>query len=234
MMNDASYLQRRGQLEIYFDRTAAEAWARLTSAAKVSRIRETVRAGRDRMRQTLLDYLPSDLRGTRLLDAGCGTGALAIEAARRGANVTAIDLSTNLVRIARERIPADLGSGSINFGVGDMLDPPPGRFDHVVCMDSLIHYCASDIVDALGRLGARTDASMLITFAPKTALLTVMHNIGLLFPRTDRAPAIVPVGAINLRRLIDSRSSMKDWETNRTDRIKSGFYTSQALELRRK
>jgi magnesium-protoporphyrin O-methyltransferase len=57
-MSDASYQERRGKIETYFDRTAADAWSKLTSDAKVSRIRETVRAGRDDMRQTLLSWLP--------------------------------------------------------------------------------------------------------------------------------------------------------------------------------
>ncbi len=233
-MNDATYLQRRGQLETYFDRTAADAWARLTSTAKVSRIRETVRAGRDRMRATLLDCLPFNLSGRRLLDAGCGTGALAVEAACRGAEVIAIDLSAKLVDIARERIPSNLGRGSITFHVGDMLDPALGEFDHVVGMDSLIHYRAFDMVDALEQLAARTRSSLLFTFAPKTPLLTLMHSAGLLFPRGDRAPAIVPVNETNLRKLIAERASMSAWRTARSERIKSGFYTSQALELARK
>ena len=70
-----TYLERRGQLEDYFDRTAVDAWKRLTSDAPVGRIRATVRAGRDQMRATLLGYLPPDLTGRRILDAGCGTGA---------------------------------------------------------------------------------------------------------------------------------------------------------------
>ena len=45
------------------------------------------------MRATLLDWLPADLTGRRILDAGCGTGALAIEAARRGAHVVAVHQS---------------------------------------------------------------------------------------------------------------------------------------------
>ena len=230
-MSDTTYIQRRGQLETYFDRTAADTWARLTSTDKVSRIRETVRAGRDRMRATLLDWLPQDLRGKRVLDAGCGTGALSIEAARRGAQVVAIDLSANLVEVARERSPKDLGGGRIEFHVGDMLDPSFGRFDHAVCMDSLIHYRGSDIVDSLQRLTARTSGSVLFTFAPKTPLLTVMHNVGLLFPRGDRAPAIVPISRSALDRLFSSRPALADWHTGRSKRIKSGFYTSQALEL---
>ncbi len=73
-----------------------------------------------------------------------------------------------------------------------MLDPALGRFDHVVAMDSLIHYRAADIVRALAALAPRTAGSLLVTVAPRTALLTLMHAAGKLFPKGDRAPAIVP------------------------------------------
>ena len=66
----------------------------------MSGIRQTVREGRDQMRATILSWLPQDLHGKRLLDAGCGTGALALEAARRGAEVVAMDLSPTLVDLA--------------------------------------------------------------------------------------------------------------------------------------
>ena len=151
-----TYLERRGQLETYFDRTAADAWSRLTSDAPVSRIRATVRAGRDRMRAQLLDWLPADLRGRRLLDAGCGTGALTLEAARRGADVVAVDLSGTLIDLARERLAPQMQGLSIDFRVGDMLDASLGEFDYVVAMDSLIHYPTPDIVRALATLAART------------------------------------------------------------------------------
>jgi len=86
-----AYEERRGQIAEYFDCTAAEQWAVLTSDAPVGRIRRTVRAGREQMRGQLLNWLPGDLSGARVLDAGCGTGALATQLADRGANVTAID-----------------------------------------------------------------------------------------------------------------------------------------------
>jgi len=228
---NTSYLERRGQLETYFDRTAAEAWSRLTSDAPVSRIRATVRAGRDRMRRTLLDWLPSDIGGKRILDAGCGTGALAIEAARRGAHVVAIDLSPTLVALARERAARETGPGSVDFRVGDMLDPALGRFDHVVAMDSLIHYRAADIVRVLEAQAARADRSILFTFAPRTAALSVMHAVGRLLPRGDRAPAIEPVGEAALRRRIAQDGALSGWRAARSLRIGSGFYISQAMEL---
>jgi magnesium-protoporphyrin O-methyltransferase len=229
-MPTLTYDTRRGELETYFDRTAVEAWARLTSDAPVSGIRATVRAGRDRMRATLLGWLPDDLRGARLLDAGCGTGALAVEAARRGAHVVAIDISPTLVGLARERAPRDL-AGTIDFRVGDMLDPALGRFDHVAAMDSLIHYRAADIVRVLSGLGARTQGQVLFTFAPRTPLLAAMHAVGRFFPRGDRAPAIEPVGQRKLASLIARERALAGWRAARSLRVASGFYTSQAMEL---
>ncbi len=232
-----TYLQRRDRIETYFDRTAADTWARLTSTAPVSGIRATVRAGRDRMRATLLSCLPDDLRGRRVLDAGCGTGALAVEAARRGAAVVAIDLSPTLVQLARERLPHDLRSGqagSVDFRSGDMLDAALGSFDHVVCMDSLIHYRSSDIVDALARLADRTSQSIAFTFAPSNPLLATMITVGKLFPRRDRAPFIEPVAEAKLRSRIGAAPALAAWQAGRTTRIASGFYTSQAMELVRR
>lgn len=232
-MASSSYQTRRSQLETYFDRTAVEAWARLTSDAPVSAIRATVRAGRDEMRATLLGWLPADLHGRRLLDAGCGTGALAIEAARRGAEVVAIDLSPTLVDLARDRLPAIDGPGRITFLTGDMLDPALGQFDHVVAMDSLIHYTAPDIVRVLAGFTARTAGSVLFTFAPRTPALAVMHAVGKLFPKGDRAPAIEPVAETTLRRQIIDTAALAEWLPTRSQRIARGFYTSQAMELRR-
>ena len=68
-MPTATYATRRGELLQYFDRTAVDAWKRLTSTEPVGGIRATVRAGRNEMRDTLISWLPEDLRGARVLDA---------------------------------------------------------------------------------------------------------------------------------------------------------------------
>jgi len=230
-MQSATYTQRRGQLETYFDRTAAEAWSRLTSDAPVSGIRATVRAGRNEMRSMLLSWLPADLHGRRVLDAGCGTGALAVEMAKRGADVVAIDIAATLVSLAGDRMPANLGCGSIQFRVGDMLDPLLGRFDHVVGMDSLIHYRANDMASVVTQLAAMAERSVLFTFAPQTPVLTLMHAVGRLFPRGDRAPAIEPISPQKIGALIAQAPGMVGWQSGRTHRVLTGFYKSQALEL---
>jgi magnesium-protoporphyrin O-methyltransferase len=230
-MIENTYLARRGELLTYFDRTAVEAWSRLTSTAPVGRIRATVRAGRDGMRRILLDGLPQDMRGLRLLDAGCGTGALAVEAAKRGAHVVAVDLSPTLLDIARERVPAVAGAGSIEFVSGDMLDDAFGPFDHVVAMDSLIHYHVGDVVAAVARLAQRASRSIQFTYAPRTPALAAMHAVGRLFPRGDRAPAIEPVATRTLHRALATEPALAGWRVGRSERVASGFYQSQALEL---
>jgi magnesium-protoporphyrin O-methyltransferase len=222
------YDHQREKLAAYFDGTARKAWIDLTSDAKVSGIRATVRAGRDRMRSTLVGWLPADLRRQRVLDAGCGTGALSVEVACLGAEVTGIDIAGGLVEIAAKRAPGFLGHGKIDWHVGDMLDPALGRFEHIVAMDSLIHYRAEDLVSTLEQLAARCSGSILFTFAPHTPLLGAMHTAGKLFPRGNRSPAIVPIAESDLRRRL---ARLAGWKIGRTARISSGFYTSQAMEL---
>jgi magnesium-protoporphyrin O-methyltransferase len=234
MMTSLSYAKRRGELEVYFDRTAAAAWARLTSDAPVSGVRATVRAGRDATRATLLSYLPQDLTGRRILDAGCGTGAFAFEAAKRGAEVVAIDLAGTLVGLAQTRVPADLGTGSVSFMTGDMLSPDLGDFDHVVAMDSIIHYEGADMTRVLDGWAARTRHSVLFTVAPQTPLLMVVFAIGKMFPRKDRSPAIVPIRDTDLWARLSRAPLWAKFGKGRTHRVSTGFYKSQIMELVRR
>lgn len=83
--------------------------------------------------------LAGDVRGLRVLDAGCGSGAHAAELVARGAAVTGMDLSAGLVEIARERLGPD-----VPLHVGDLCEPlpfGPGAFDLVVS-SLVMHYIA--------------------------------------------------------------------------------------------
>ena len=233
MMSTPSYETRRSELLNYFDETAADKWEALTSDAPVSGIRATVRAGRDRMRNLLLSRLPKDLTGCRVLDAGCGTGAMAEELSKRGANVVAVDLSPRMIEIAKERYSACRCSGSVEFIAGDMLNDDFGQFDHMVAMDSFIHYEVGDLVNIIEKFALRVNRSMNFTIAPRTPTLAMMHKVGLWFPKNDRAPAIQPIMTSRLVRLLNMREALKDWHAVQQERVKSGFYISEAVTMRR-
>ncbi|MGR3504339.1 MAG: magnesium protoporphyrin IX methyltransferase [Paracoccaceae bacterium] len=220
-----SYDRTLSRVETYFDKTATRTWERLTSDAPVSRIRETVRRGRDGMRARMLAQLPEDLRGARVLDAGCGAGQMTTELAARGADVVAVDISPSLVDIARKRLPVDL-AGRVTFASGDMLADKLGRFDHVMAMDSLIYYNDADIRNALETLANRTSGSVVFTVAPRTTLLMGMWYAGKLFPRSDRSPVMIPHSPATLAHGLRGAGRIRD-----LGRISSGFYISQALEF---
>ncbi|WP_422071712.1 magnesium protoporphyrin IX methyltransferase [Tranquillimonas rosea] len=227
-MSDTAYESTRDRVEHYFDRTATAAWERLTSDAPVSRIRATVRAGRDRMRATMLSRLPRDLSGARVLDAGCGTGQMTAALAERGAEVVAVDISPSIVALAERRLPPACRN-RVRFVAGDMLDDGHGRFDHVMAMDSLIYYGERDVAAALARLAPRVGGRIVFTVAPRTPLLMAMWSAGRLFPRGDRSPTMVPHAPTALSRAAD-RAGVPG-RLSEVTRVSSGFYISSCLEL---
>jgi magnesium-protoporphyrin O-methyltransferase len=100
-------------------------------------------------------------------------------------------------------------------------------------MDSLIHYPQRQIVDLLAEIAPRTRRSILFTFAPRTPALALLHATGRLFPRSNRSPAIEPITQASLRKAVAAEPALSGWRLGRTQRVASGFYTSQALELMR-
>ncbi|MEA5124247.1 bifunctional 2-polyprenyl-6-hydroxyphenol methylase/3-demethylubiquinol 3-O-methyltransferase UbiG [Xanthomonas codiaei] len=81
-----------------------------------------------------------ELAGARVLDVGCGGGLLSESMARLGAQVTAIDLAPELVKVARLH---SLESGvQVDYrvqSVEDLAAEQPGSFDAVTCMEMLEH-----------------------------------------------------------------------------------------------
>ena len=219
----SDYATTLTRVEDYFDRTATRTWERLTSTEKVSRIRQTVREGRDRMRASMLARLPADLTGMRVLDAGCGPGVMTAELAARGADVTGVDISPQLIRIAEARLnPAH--KARVRLVAGDMTDPALGHFDAVMAMDSLIYYGEDDLVAALERLASRAP-QVVFTVAPRTPFLMTFWTMGKLFPRSDRSPIMVPHAHARLAARVPGLT--------RIDRVSRAFYISECLEVRR-
>jgi SAM-dependent methyltransferase len=71
--------------------------------------------------------------GAHLLDAGCGSGQFALALAARGAKVTGIDLSPEMIRLARENARQMGSDATVTWDVGsvDRLPLPPGSVDAI-------------------------------------------------------------------------------------------------------
>ena len=222
-----NYDQTLSRVETYFDKTALKTWERLTSKAPVSRIRQSVRRGRDEMRMKLISQLPKNLSGARVLDAGCGTGQLSEELALRGCQVVAADISPSLIQVARSRIPTHLQK-NIEFVTGDMVSPELGNFDYIIAMDSLIYYNRTDLGSLLIELSSRTSQSIYFTIAPKTMLLMLMWYVGKLAPSGDRSPVMVPHSFKSTCKELGAKLELTDLGI-----VNSGFYISHAIGCRK-
>jgi ubiquinone/menaquinone biosynthesis C-methylase UbiE len=78
-----------------------------------------------------------DLRGRRVLDVGCGTGALAAALANRyGCKAWGIDASPEMIQVARERVPAGVG---LRVGRAESLEFKDGWFERAV-MTFAVHH----------------------------------------------------------------------------------------------
>jgi SAM-dependent methyltransferase len=117
--------------------------------------------------------------GTRLLDAGCGAGLMALLASLRGAQVTCLDASAPLLAITRERLP------NAEIREGDLEALPFGdkRFDAVAAVNSLFY--ASDMAAAARELArvARSGGRVVATaWGASEFLSTVFPALGPLMP----------------------------------------------------
>jgi len=82
----------------------------------------------------------AELSGARVLDVGCGGGILAESLARKGGQVTGIDVAPRVLSTAKLHL---LESGlDVDYQeklVEDMAQESPGTFDVVTCMEMLEH-----------------------------------------------------------------------------------------------
>jgi SAM-dependent methyltransferase len=101
-----------------------DAWDAIAPGFDALITQENMRHGEDILGR--LDIRP----GTRFLDVAAGSGALSIPAARRGAEVTAVDLAPTMIECLTARARAE-GLSNLEGRVmdGHALDLPDGSFD---------------------------------------------------------------------------------------------------------
>ena len=119
-------------------------------AAKIESVTPTPDYIFDRYRKSSLPWIfPKEMlfrslgqiSGREILDMGCGEGELSTQLAKLGARVVGIDISPELIEVARRRAVADSVQERTEFLVWDILEKPlpEERFDLVTCSAVLHH-----------------------------------------------------------------------------------------------
>lgn len=84
-------------------------------------------------------HLPTDTK--RVLELACGTGALAVEFAKEGYDVTALDLSEEMLMVASARVANTEEAIDIQFVQGDMMDlSEVGSYQAITCFSDSLCY----------------------------------------------------------------------------------------------
>jgi ubiquinone/menaquinone biosynthesis C-methylase UbiE len=117
---------------LYADPAMAERFDALRFSGPIGRLVA------DEQEQAIVAFL-APLEGRRILDVGTGTGRAAIALAARGAEVTGVDASQEMLQVAERR--AREAGAHVAFARGDAhrLDFPDRSFDAVVCLRVLMH-----------------------------------------------------------------------------------------------
>lgn len=95
--------------------------------------------------ELLLAHLPP--APARVLDLGCGTGSLSVLLAEQGYEVTGLDLSDEMLAVAREK--ARLRGVEVAFEQGDAARPPYGSGSVDVVLTRHVLWAMPDRADAL-------------------------------------------------------------------------------------
>ncbi|EGJ29717.1 MULTISPECIES: magnesium protoporphyrin IX methyltransferase [Moorena] len=212
----------------YFNATGFDRWRRIYGDGEVNRVQQDIRIGHQQTVDKVISWLEADgnLSGLSICDAGCGVGSLSIPLAKASAIVFASDISQKMVGEAQVRAKESLGNtDNLSFMVKD-LEGLGGSYHTVICLDVLIHYPQDKAAEMITHLASLAESRLILSFAPKTLLLTALKKIGEFFPgpsKTTRAYQHREADIVNI--LVNNGFSIQRQEMTSTR-----FYYSRLLE----
>lgn len=83
--------------------------------------------------QKIYDRVAQLTQGPEVLDLGCGTGNLAVRLAARGLHVTGVDLSPEMLDLARQRVPPPLSPRWVQTSAIELIDHFQAEYFDTIC-----------------------------------------------------------------------------------------------------
>ena len=212
----------------YFNNKGFDRWRNIYGNGEVNKVQLNIRDGHQQTIDTVVDWLKNDgnLNDLTICDAGCGVGSLTIPLAEEGATIFASDISAKMVEEAATRIKQQLSDPrKIRLNVQD-LESIRGNYDTVICLDVLIHYPTEDAAEMIAHLSSLANKRLVLSFAPKTFLLTVLKRIGEFFPGPSKTTRAYQHKEEDIVAILQKNG----FKINRTGMTSTNFYYSRILE----
>lgn len=214
----------------YFNNVGFDRWNRIYSEdGEVNSVQLDIRDGHAQTVNKVLKWVDQDgnANGLSFCDAGCGVGSLTLPLLDRGAVVTASDISDAMVKEAERRgleaIPEKMPN--VTFSTLD-LESIQGQYDTVCCIDVMIHYPTEKAMEMVGKLAARADRRLIISFAPSTFFLSILKKVGEFFPGPSKATRAYLHEEKKIRKALEANGFV----IKRTEFTGTRFYFSTLLE----
>ncbi|XP_057970282.1 magnesium protoporphyrin IX methyltransferase, chloroplastic [Malania oleifera] len=221
----------------YFNNAGFQRWRRIYGDADdVNRVQLDIRLGHAKTVESAVKMLMEEgsIEGVTVCDAGCGTGSLSIPLAKRGAIVSASDISAAMVAEAEKQARLEL-----SMGKDDLLPAPvmpkfeardleslDGKYDTVICLDVLIHYPQNNADKMIAHLASLAKKRLILSFAPKTLYYTLLKRVGELFPGPSKATRAYLHAETDVERALQNVG----WRIRKRDFISTQFYFAKLVE----
>ncbi|MGC9502816.1 magnesium protoporphyrin IX methyltransferase [Baaleninema sp.] len=212
----------------YFNSTGFDRWQRIYGNGEVNKVQLDIRQGHQQTIEKVLSWLNDDgnLSELTVCDAGCGVGSLSVPLAKSGATVYGSDLSEKMVEEAKERASAELEDTSRLTLEARDLESLTGSYHTVICLDVLIHYPDDKMDEMISHLCSLAESRVILSFAPKTCLLTVLKKIGELFPGPSKTTRAYQHREKDIIAIFEKNG----FSIERTDMTSTRFYYSRLVE----
>ncbi|BDE07219.1 magnesium protoporphyrin IX methyltransferase [Vulcanimicrobium alpinum] len=211
----------------YFETSGFSRWTAIYGTGDIPPIWKIVRDGHQRVIDHVLEWTEPDRHHTAL-DAGCGTGNLAIQLANRGYEVDAFDVSAPMIHFAKYINSGKTKGIPPSFHVGDIgsVTAEPRSYDLVCCLDVLFHYPLEEVDRMLSSLADLSAAKLIGTFAQRTPLNDFWMRVGQRLHAKNRMTKLFMFSQSE----IDAVLKRAGFKVVRTKRIKYFFYDSTVFE----
>lgn len=220
----------KAEVTQYFNNVGFDRWNRIYSEeGEVNKVQLDIRDGHAQTVDKVLKWIDADgdANGKTFCDAGCGVGSLTLPLLERGAVVSASDISEAMVKEAERRgkeVVLDRMQ-NVTFETKD-LESLTGQYDTVCCIDAMIHYPTEKAAEMIRKLADRSDRRLIISFAPKTFLLSMLKKVGEFFPGPSKATRAYLHSEEDVRRALEKCGMT----VKRAEFTGTRFYFSRLLE----